>query len=1185
MIKLSKRLKIATAVLTAFAIFASVLPTVRDNVKADEVVNCPNPPQAPTWNPYNVYYGNGAAPVCDDFPIVQGKKVGGLYPNSASEHAAGYYAQPGEEIQVTVFYHNGAPDQDQFVMQGARANIQTETSSGTSHKINVTLSANNAASKSGQWKINTPSGYKLEIVPNSGKKVIVDAYTGVQVLESGLNLGNGTYNIGSLRGCFEYSAFLTYLVRVIPAGQGPSPEPIPNLKIEKLVRNVSFAGNFADFISAKVGETVEYKIKVSSTSGTLNNVKVTDSFPTQFLDYVQGTLKVNGQGGYSGLVNPGLTLNNITSSGTEITYQATILDNVGATIVNTAVASASGSVTVQDSARVYVNPRDHVTPNTTLSIRKDVRNFTDNGSFSDVASAKNGDTVEYKVTVKNTGSAVARDVKIRDNTPAGLSNYTVVSSTYTYGGSLSNTLNFADIQAGLEFTVVYRATVTNTTGTITNTATVSANNAPSVSDTATVNLQQVSQNTNLDITKDVRNFSDNTSFSDSTNADNGEQVEYRIVVRNTGNHTARNVRINDSNPSGLTNHTLISSTRNYSGSIFSGVNIGDLNAGSEFTIIYRANVNQSSGTIHNTASTSADNANSDSDSASVHVSQINQNTTLQITKDVRNFSDNTGFANSVNADNGEQVEYRIRVRNTGSVTANNVRVTDNATNNSGLSSVGTINSSRNYSGSLSGTLNFDGLTAGSEFEFTYRATINRDNVTIANTATAYADNANSVSDTAIVEVGDQKGNLVINKYVRKYNSGNSFAKSATVNDNDEVEYQIVVSVNSGRVDNVRLQENTISNFNLTSGSGRLDGSSINDSFYGGTLSLGTIHSGNSRTLTFRGYVRGNNSITNTATAYGDNVSSVSDSATVFFATTNRNLYINKVVKNLTSGTSYQNSVNANRGDIVAFEITVGNNSSDRIDNVRFTDNWSSGLILRNNFQVDGFNFGSQSGNSFEFNIGTLHSGNQKRIYAEFTVDASSGTLTNVARARGDNAGEVNDDAIVYVPTTGSNNLTFSKSAYNDTKGRDATTVNASRDDLITWTLQVKNETSSTRFGFVIEDDLSGVLPLADIVDNGGGTLSGNTIRFPSMDIAPGQTITKTFRVRVKSSLAPALTFTMINTYGNTVRVNIVTPGASGPITAPKTGVDGLTAAGFGGLVTAAYIALRKRKTILKTIFS
>ena len=61
-------------------------------------------------------------------------------------------------------------------------------------------------------------------------------------------------------------------------------------------------------------------------------------------------------------------------------------------------------------------------------------------------------------------------------------------------------------------------------------------------------------------------------------------------------------------------------------------------------------------------------------------------------------------------------------------------------------------------------------------------------------------------------------------------------------------------------------------------------------------------------------------------------------------------------------------------------------------------------------------------------------------------------------------------------------------------------------------------------------------------------------------------------------------FAATNTYGNTVTVRINNPQVIGNFVAPKTGAD-TDALAFSGLLTGAAAVLRKRKDLLKLIFT
>ncbi len=304
----------------------------------------------------------------------------------------------------------------------------------------------------------------------------------------------------------------------------------------------------------------------------------------------------------------------------------------------------------------------------------------------------------------------------------------------------------------------------------------------------------------------------------------------------------------------------------------------------------------------------------------------------------------------------------------------------------------------------------------------------------------------------------------------------------------------------------------------------------------------------------------------------------------------RQLSIEKLVRN-TSGnynSSYQNSVSANINDTVEFQIVVKNTGNQTVNNVRLSD------ILPN-----GLSYVSGQLNS-EINLGSMSVNESRTVTFQARIVSNSGSsIQNIARVNGDSVSQIQDDAWVFINNTGctyncvqggSVNLVYSKRAVNETKTTsfgnpvDATTVNASREDYITYTLTVTNNGNSPANSFVITDDLSQVLPYADMVDNGGGNLNGNVISFPGITVPAGGAVSKSFKVRVKYGLESNLTYTMSNTYGNTVTIRINNPQVKGIFVAPQTGAD-TSGFVFAGMLTAAFAVFRKKDLLIKLVLN
>jgi uncharacterized repeat protein (TIGR01451 family) len=450
-------------------------------------------------------------------------------------------------------------------------------------------------------------------------------------------------------------------------------------------------------------------------------------------------------------------------------------------------------------------------------------------------------------------------------------------------------------------------------------------------------------------------------------------------------------------------------------------------------------------------------------------------------------------------------------------------------------------------------------------------------------------------------------NLTIKKGVRKADGntgrgGASYGSSVTVDRGEQVEYRVQVT-NTGNTTarNVTVTDNGVSGININSNSitvGVADDTILHSNQWSGnfpgTINLGDIPAGDSRIIKYTANVTTDrcDEFTNTARAQGSGLAQVSASALV--KTTNcggghvdRDLEIKKQVRNLSGSSSFTETVDARTGEKVRFKIVVTNNGNATVNNVRMADPVPSGLWFDDNVDVHGGRgVASFSGRTLTVDIGTLREDESRTI--EFTAEVREDdrtTICNEAEATGTGVSRVEDDACVKVTVTskpGNPNIVLSKRAWNDTKNVDATSVSASRGDYITYSLVTTNNGSGDAVRYIISDDLSQVLPLAEMIDANGGTVSGNTITYPAITIKPGETIVKTFKVRVKTSLSKNLSYQLRNTYGNTIIINI--PGDK-VFVPPTTGSAGASAATFAGLLTAGVVLVRNRGSILKLILN
>lgn len=120
----------------------------------------------------------------------------------------------------------------------------------------------------------------------------------------------------------------------------------------------------------------------------------------------------------------------------------------------------------------------------------------------------------------------------------------------------------------------------------------------------------------------------------------------------------------------------------------------------------------------------------------------------------------------------------------------------------------------------------------------------------------------------------------------------------------------------------------------------------------------------------------------------------------------------------------------------------------------------------------------------------------------------------------------------------------SKIAKNLVTGQEGTDIAANPGDEVLYTLSTKNVGNKSA-DYVIEDDLSDILELADILEvSSGGTVSNGKVSYPAVHIAAGENVIRTFKVKVKNpqpvNVQSGKHFDgiMENVYGNCVFVRI-----------------------------------------------
>ena len=569
-------------------------------------------------------------------------------------------------------------------------------------------------------------------------------------------------------------------------------------------------------------------------------------------------------------------------------------------------------------------------------------------------------------------------------------------------------------------------------------------------------------------------------------------------------------------------------------------------------------------------------------SATVNVNKITPtNPTLSITKQVEDLTTSTGYSSSVTANQNDSVQYKVIVTNTGNATANSVVVTDPGTSGTNITS-----------GQMSnGSYSIGTLTAGQTTTITYDANVTASSGSYINTATASASNASSVQASATVNVNSINvcSYLTSTEAVKDLTQGNSnYNNQVYANPGDTISFQITIANPSSNsiAQNLTMSQSLSGDLNYISGSATLNGSYYSGSFINTTANLGALNANSTDIFTFQATVGNYNTgstLTNSVNINSSCGSQSASSTIIVNGQTPVNNYgqlsIAKYVRDITYGNTLQKTVNAYPNDQVQYQITVGNTGTAILNNVIVNDNLPAGVT----YTSASLGNGNYAGNG-NVSVGSLYPGQQVVITINATVNGTTGqTIQNTASASATNAQTVYDTAMIYISGVAGNstNLTFSKTAFNNTKNADATSIAADKENYITYTLTTTNSGSTTANNFQVTDDLSGVLNYASMVNLNGGTMNGNTISWPAVTIAAGSSVNETFQVRVNYNLPSSYnSLQLINTYGNTVTVQINNPKVLGAnIVAPTTGPvsEAAYALGFASLITLMFYFLRKGK--------
>lgn len=269
---------------------------------------------------------------------------------------------------------------------------------------------------------------------------------------------------------------------------------------------------------------------------------------------------------------------------------------------------------IESVSTIYVSFKAYVSNKTAnMSITKEVASVTHpDGNWHGEIATERGDTVRFQIVVKNTGGSELNDVLITDQLPDELE-YVAGSSEYStpfsagfkaladswitgQGGVQQANLGKLPVGEGYNHIIVFDAKVKDdaAAGTYKNTAQAKANEYPEwIYDQARVKISVEEGKEKLTIEKFVR-WSNKVDWYGGIEKYQhmfgaGDNVYYRIIVKNTGDGDAEKVTVVDSQPEYI---KWVSGDGQWDNEIDRKVtfDLGTLKAGDETELLYMSEV-------------------------------------------------------------------------------------------------------------------------------------------------------------------------------------------------------------------------------------------------------------------------------------------------------------------------------------------------------------------------------------------------------------------------------------------------------------------------------------------------------------------------------------------------------------------------------------------------------------------
>ncbi len=427
-------------------------------------------------------------------------------------------------------------------------------------------------------------------------------------------------------------------------------------------------------------------------------------------------------------------------------------------------------------------------------------------------------------------------------------------------------------------------------------------------------------------------------------------------------------------------------------------------------------------------------------------------------------------------------------------------------------------------------------------------------------------------------------NLSVAKTVRNATQGTGFSSYVSSNPSDQLEFRVEVSsTGSSTANNVKIRDIMPSQISYL-GNLKINGYSSSGDIQS-EINLGNLTPGTTKVITFDARIfsegsfgYGTTTRVNNAYTWADTVSQRSDAATISIyrttpTPTSPGLSIDKRVRNVTNGTGYKNSITADPGEDIEFQIKVSSIGTTTAYNVVVTDEMPSDIIYRGDLRVNGI---SHTGSiTSGLNLGSMAAGTIKtitfdaEIASEDNFNYGTNILTNTARVNATSLSEVIDSVSLSVLRTQplSTQFDVEKKVRNVSKGQSNwyEIVTAKPADKIAFQIVVSNGNDTAASDVIVKDGMPEKIAWYGNLKLDGEPIDGDIVDGIDIgDLEPGESKTITFEALLgqKNSfifgttgvINSALAYNTELSRTDTAKVNVQRAAVAGEVTEVPTGI-------------------------------